>query len=805
MSTAEAIADDSSRTTTIEIPVDGMTCAACQATVQRALQRAPGVRDASVHLMLKSATVEFDPTATSPAQLVDVIRETGYEADVPDAAAQQVGGDEALDREHDVEFRSLRLKAIVSVAIGMVAMIASMPLMEWAAEAGTRGASGSHATGGHAVTADPFMRWTMTWLSPWLRDLMPWLYAIDPWVLNLTLLTLTAVVMVWAGRQFYLRAWTGWRHRTADMNTLVALGTGAGFLFSLLATFAPRLFIRRGLAPDVYYEAVIIIIALVLVGRTLEARAKRQTSAALRALMRLQPRTARVLRDGHEIDIPIADVRRGDLVVVRPGERIPVDGEVVSGASAVDESMLTGESLPIAKETDDRVMGGTLNTTGAFQFTATAVGADSTLARIVQLMRSAQHARAPLQQLADRVSAAFVPVVLSIAIVTAIVWVVAGGEGAWVRGLAAAVSVLIIACPCAMGLAVPTAVMVATGRAAQAGLLIKGGEALQRAGSVTTVLLDKTGTLTEGKPRVSDFVLAPSNTRSADETLRLIASVETLSEHPLAAAIVQHARERGLALVSPSPFESVTGRGAVGSIDGVGVIVGNPSLLDQRGIDLSQLAGAAEAFAREGKTAMFAAIDGVLAAVIAVADPVKASAVEAVRRLRELGLDLVMITGDHRHTAEAVAEQAGLTAVVAGVLPAGKLEEIARRQREGQIVAMVGDGINDAPALAQADVGIAIGAGTDVAVEASEITLMRDDLNGVPAAIALSRKTTQTMKQNLFWALVYNVIGIPVAAGVLYPAFGILLSPILASAAMAFSSVSVVTNSLRLRAVQLSS
>jgi Cu+-exporting ATPase len=808
MSAIETV-DDSAVTETLEIPVEGMTCAACQAGIQRALRRTPGVRDANVHLMLKSATVTFDPSATTPEKLVEVIRDTGYEAELPvrrpaeESAAAQAAEQDTLDRAHDREFRDLRFKAIVTGVIGIIAMIASMPLMDWAGRVGH-----------HAATVDPFMHWMMTSLSPLLRDAMPWLYAIDPRAIGFTLLASTTFVMAWAGRQFYTRAWASVRHGSADMNTLVTLGTGAAFLFSVIATAAPGLFISRGLPPDVYYEAVIIIIALVLLGRTLEARAKRQTSAALRALMKLQPQTARVLRDNRETEVPVGDVRRGDTVIVKPGERIPVDGEITSGASAVDESMLTGESMPVTKRTGDRVLGGTLNTTGAFYFTATAIGSDSTLAHIVQLMRSAQTSRAPLQALADRVSAVFVPVVLVIAIVTVIGWTLIGGEDALVRGLAAAVAVLIIACPCAMGLAVPTAVMVATGRGAQAGLLIKGGEALQRAGSVTTVVLDKTGTLTEGKPVVTDFLPVSGATREErddSEALRLIASVETLSEHPLAAAIVRHAREKGLTLTTPSHFESITGRGAIGIVDGVTIAIGNAALMTDRGIAATGAATSAvsvastlEALARDGKTAMIAAIDGRIAAILAVADPIKPTAAEAVRQLREFRLEPVMVTGDHRRTAEAIARQAGIHTVVAGVLPAGKLEEIKRRQAAGEVVAMIGDGINDAPALAQADVGIAIGAGTDVAVEASDITLMRDDLRGVPAAIRLSRQTMRVMRQNLFWAFVYNVIGIPVAAGVLYPAFGIMLSPILASAAMAFSSVSVVTNSLRLRRTVLS-
>jgi Cu+-exporting ATPase len=740
--------------------------------------------------------VQFDPAKTTPAALVDVIRDTGYDAEVPapagtavPSAAQARASEDADERAHEEEFRGLRLRAIVSSMAGAIAMVASMPLME----------ASAHAVGEHAVSADPFMRWTMATLSPWLRQGLPWLYAMDVRLLNLTLLGLSLFVMAWAGRQFYARAWASVRHRTADMNTLVAVGTGAAFLFSVVTTFVPQLFIQRGVAPDVYYEAVIFILALLLIGRTLEARAKRQTSAALRALLKLQPQTARLVRDGVAEEIPIEQVRRGDIISVRPGERIPVDGEIRDGRSAIDESMLTGESMPVPKHPGDRVMGGTLNTTGAFQFAATTLGADSTLARIVQLMRSAQHARAPIQQLADRISAVFVPIVIALAIATFAVWVLVGPQGAWVHAFAAAVSVLIIACPCAMGLAVPTAVMVATGRGAQAGLLIKGGEALQRAGNITSVLLDKTGTITEGKPSVTDVVLAASSEFDEAEALRLIASLESVSEHPLAAAIVTEARTRGLQLVRPSTFESITGRGTVGEVEGHRVAVGNAALVQPGDVQ----AAAADRFAREGKTAVFAAIDGRAIAVIAIADRIKPSASAAVAQLRGLGLDVAMVTGDQVATAQAIAAQAGITQVVAGVLPEGKLDEIRRRQGRGEVVAMVGDGINDAPALAQADVGIAIGAGTDVAVEASDVTLMRDDLSAVAAAIRLSRQTMRTMRQNLFWAFVYNVIGIPIAAGVLYPAFGILLSPILASAAMAFSSVSVVTNSLRLRRVSL--
>jgi Cu+-exporting ATPase len=773
----------------ITLPVEGMTCAACQATVQKALQRQPGVLDASVNLMMKSAAVTYDPTRVQPEALVEAIRETGYEAELPRPEQTAFAEQEARDRSQEQEFRVLRRKALASGAAGVVAMIVSMPLM---------------AAGGHTgMTADPFMHWVMETMTPALRSVMPWLYSIPPAVLSWALLVLTVAVMSWAGRHFYVRAWAALRHRSADMNTLVAVGTGAAFLYSVAATVAPGFFLSRGLAPDVYYEAVVIIIAFVLAGNTLEARAKSRTSTALRGLVALQPQTARVLRGDQESDVPVEQVTSGDTVIVRPGERLPVDGEVLSGASAVDESMLTGESMPVEKQPGDRVIGGTINRTGAFRYRAPNLGSDSVLAQIVRLMRDAQSSRAPIQKLADRISGIFVPVVIGLALVTFAVWFVTADTAPAVRAFAAAVAVLIIACPCAMGLAVPTAVMVATGRGASLGILIKGGEALQRAGDVTTVVLDKTGTVTEGRPAVTDILAAPGAPRSADELLRLVASLEASSEHPLADALVRRAREKGLTLASIEGFQSITGLGAVGIVEGAFLAVGNEKLMDEYAAKVAPLLSEAERLAGEGKTPVYVAIDGALAGLLAVADPIKPEAREAIARLKRMGLDIVLLTGDNRRTAEAVGREAGIDRVVAEVLPDGKVAEVQRLQKEGAVVAMVGDGINDAPALAQADVGIAIGTGTDIAIEASDVTLMRGDPRGVATAIALSRRTMRTMKENLFWAFVYNVIGIPVAAGVLYPVFGVLLSPILASAAMALSSVSVVTNSLRLRRARL--
>jgi Cu+-exporting ATPase len=779
---------------TLRIPVTGMTCAACSSRVQRVLQTQTGVADASVNLMMKTATVTFDPAAVSIPQLLRVIQDAGYGAALADAGQTAFEEQAARDRAQAADYTELRTKAFVSGAIGAVAMVVSMPLMSTMSGAGVT----AHGHGG-GVAADPFMRWSMTALDPLVHPLVPWLYAMPPRVLTMGLLLATLVVMVWAGRHFYTRAWAALRHGAADMNTLVSVGTLAAFAYSLVATFAPAFFTARGVMPDVYYEAVIFIIALILTGNMFEARAKMRTSAAMRALADLQPRTARVIRFGEEVDAPMDTVEPDEIIIVRPGERVPTDGVLVHGETAVDESMLTGESLPVSKQVGDHVIGGTINRTGAFRYRATTLGANSVLAQIVQLMRDAQGSRAPIQTLADRISAVFVPVVMLIAILTFGVWYVAATEAPLVRAFAAAVAVLIIACPCAMGLAVPTAVMVASGKGAELGVLIKGGEALQRAGDLTTVVLDKTGTVTEGEPDVTDLVMAPTSPVDEHDLLQWTASLERSSEHPLADAIVRAATARGLVLTTPERFHSVTGRGAQGVVASKTLAVGNAAFLQDGGISVAPLVPQAAELSAQGKTPVYVAVDGMLAGLVAVSDPIRASSRQAIERLHGLGLTVVMLTGDNERTANAVGAAAGVDRVVAGVLPEGKVAEVRRLQAAGAVVAMVGDGVNDAPALAQADVGMAIGSGTDVAVEAGDVVLMRGDLLGVVRAIELSRRTMRTMKQNLFWAFLYNVIGIPIAAGVLYPAFGLQLSPILASAAMAFSSVSVVANSLRLR------
>ncbi len=736
----------------ISFPVTGMTCAACQARVQRALASEPGVIDASVNLLTNSAAVRYDPSTVEPQRLVDAVRATGYDAELPPVEETPLGPDSAQEEAAAREARSLTIKAAVSVFAGALAMLLSMLLM------------------GNALT-------------------------------NYALLVLTTGILAWAGRDIYRRAWKAIRHGSADMNTLIALGTGSAFLYSLVATVAPSLFTRNAIAPDVYYEAVILIIGLVLAGRAIEARARRQTSAALRKLVTLLPPNARVEQGSTWIEKPLAQVRSGEVVVVRPGERIPVDGIVIDGATDIDESMLTGEPLPVSRTVGDGVVGGTLNTTGSIRFRATSVGADSVLARIVRLMRDAQSSRAPIQRLADRVSAVFVPAVVGIAIVTFLAWYFLADQAALPRAIAAAVSVLIIACPCAMGLAVPTAVMVATGRGAELGLLIKGGEILQRAGDVDTVVLDKTGTVTEGAPAVKQVI--PLGALDEREILAAAASIERHSEHPVGAAVVRAAVEREIELEPVTRFRSHTGSGVSGIVRGRGVAVGNLQLMRKLGFNLDALGASGEVKSTHGGSELYVATSGQISGLIVVSDAVRASSREAVQKLRAMNIDVVLLTGDRRSTADAVANEVGIERVVAEVLPQDKVEEIRRLQASARVVAMVGDGINDAPALAQSDVGISMPRGTDIAIEASDIALMRSDLRGVPTAIALSRRTMKTMKQNLFWAFVYNVIGIPIAAGVLFPVTGLMLSPIIASAAMALSSVSVVTNSLRLRRARL--
>jgi Cu+-exporting ATPase len=736
--------------TTLDMPVVGMHCASCAGRIERALGAAPGVAKAGVSFAAARAVVTFDPAVVDPAGLQAVVRDQGFDALLPEA------GESAASEARDAEYRELRVRLIVAALLTAPLVVIAMT--------------------GHLI--------------PGLEHVFD--FPGRAWVE----LALATPVVFWAGRGFLVDAYRSARLRAADMNTLVALGSLSAYLYSLGATLFPAWFaaVGSGSHDGIYYEVAASIVTLILLGNLLQARATARTHGAVEALMGLSPRTARVVRDGLELETPIDEVRVGDLVVVRPGEKIPVDGEIEDGSSNVDESMLTGEPMPVAKRAGDPVVGGTLNTTGSFRFLARKVGADTVLRQIVRMVEQAQASKAPIQRLVDAVAGVFVPVVLVLAIATFVVWFnLAPVETRQARATLAAVAVLIIACPCALGLATPTAIMVGTGRGAQAGILIKGAEALERAQRVGVVVLDKTGTVTEGKPTVA--AVTPAGAFTDDELLRLAASAEQASEHPLGAAMVRAAEGRGLPLADPVDFQAIAGHGIEAVVEGRRVLVGNARFLRQRGVEPDESAAEAEAVA----TIAHVAVDGAYAGAIAVADQVKPTARDAVRRLHDMGLEVVMLTGDVERVGRAVAREVGIDRVVAEVLPAEKADAVRSLQAGGRVVAMVGDGINDAPALAQADVGIAMGAGTDVAIEAADVTLVRGDLHGVPDAIELSRATMRTVRQNLFFAFAYNVIGIPVAAGVLYPFTGWLLSPIFASAAMALSSVSVVTNALRLR------
>lgn len=742
----------------VTLPISGMTCASCVRRIEKRLTRVPGVQEANVNLATEQARVRFDPAAAGLADLKTAVEQAGYQVReltqpspaVSAAAAPAVVDQHELERQREID--DLKHKSLVSLAIGVV-MMALMYLP---------------------------LHMDMLLVAP-------------------LLLIAATVVQVWAGGVFYRGAWAVARHGSTNMDTLIVVGTSVAYGYSAFVTLWPSLAAAWGFPQDLYYETAVIIFALLLMGRWLEARARKQTSSAIKALMGLQARTARVIRGGIEQDIPVEGVQVGDLVRVRPGEKVPVDGVVTEGQSALDESMLTGESLPVEKASGDTVIGATLNKTGSFVFKATKIGRDTALAQIVRLVEEAQGSKAPIQRMADTIAGVFVPIVLAIAALTFLGWLIvySGPEPRLTLGLQAAIAVLIIACPCALGLATPTAIMVGTGKAAEHGILIRGGEALEQARRIDTLVLDKTGTLTRGKPAVTQVIAASG--LAEPELLRLAAAAEVGSEHPLGEAIVARAQELGLDLPPAQHFEAIAGRGIQAIIDGRELVLGNGALMQQLGINLDGLVQRADALARDGATPMYVALDGQGAGLVAVADTLKAESTEAVTRLKALGLDVWMLTGDNRGTAEAIARQAGIEHVLAEVLPEQKADKVKQLQAEGKTVAMVGDGINDAPALAQADLGIAIGTGTDVAMAASDITLIGGDLRTIGTALALSRKTVGVIKQGLFWAFAYNVVLIPVAMGVLYPLFGVLLSPVLAASAMAMSSVSVVTNALRLR------
>jgi len=740
----------------VEIPVQGMHCASCVQNIEKALLRMRGVTKAAANLATERALVEYIPSETSLKEIKGAIEQAGYKVlEVP--PEEELADIEKIIREK--EYKKLKLKFFVGLAAGILIFLGSSP------------------------------RW-----FPWVPDFLNNFFVL--WAL-------ATPVQFWIGWQFYRGAWNAFRHRNADMNTLIAVGTTAAYLYSVAATIFPSFFKAGGMMPEVYFDTSAAIIVLILLGRLLEARAKGQTSEAIKKLAGLQPKTARVIRDSKEMDIPVEEVMVEDEVVVRPGEKIPVDGVVISGKSAVDESMITGESMPARKEPGDEVIGATINKTGSFRFRATKVGKDTALAQIIKLVQEAQGSKAPIQRLADVIAGYFVPIVISIAIATFVVWFNFGPSPGLTLALLNFVAVLIIACPCALGLATPTAVMVGTGKGAESGILIKGGESLETAHKLDTIVLDKTGTLTKGEPEVTDLVTLGSF--GQEEVLIYAASAEKSSEHPLGEAIVNKAAEQGLEIQASENFKAIEGHGVEAEVNGKAILLGNAKLMQDRKIGIEEFDTRAEELSREGKTPIYVSIDGKMASLIAVADTLKENSTQAVERLKKMGLEVVMLTGDNRRTAEAIARKAGIGRVLSEVLPEDKVHEIKRLQSQGKRVGMVGDGINDAPALAQADVGIAIGSGTDIAMEASDITLIKGDLQGVVSAIELSRRTIRVIKQNLFWAFFYNMLGIPIAAGILYPFFKILLNPIIASAAMAFSSVSVVSNSLRLRRVKLGS
>ena len=740
---------------TLDLGIQGMTCANCVGRVERALGKVEGVLSASVNLATERATVTYLPSTVSVGQLRAAVRDSGY-----GVLETQAGQDRSdVEREAKVKevaelWRSVRFSAVFAVPLLLLSML---PMLYMPAE---------------------------MWLTERLGTAMNWV-----------MLVLALPVQFGPGRRFYRQGWAALRHRSPDMNSLVMIGTSAAFFYSLLVTLAPDMF-PAGTA-HVYYEASAVVITLILLGKYFEALAKGRSSAAMKKLLNLQVKTARVLRGDTELELPTDEVLIGDLISVRPGEKIPVDGEVISGSSYVDESMITGEPVPVQKASGADVVGGTINQTGAFQFRATKVGADTALAQIIRLVANAQGSKPPIQGLADRVVMVFVPIVLGVAAITFLAWMIFGGPQALSSALVNTVAVLIIACPCAMGLATPVSVMVGTGRAAELGVLFRNGVALEGLQAVTVVALDKTGTLTEGKPTLTDLMLTPGFQRA--EVLGLIASAEQQSEHPIARAIVAAATQEGLTLATPQFFEAVPGYGVAATIAGRLANIGADRYMAQLGLDVTAFSAASLKMGDEGKSPLYAALDGRLAAVLAVADPLKAGSVQAVQALHAQGLNVTMITGDNRRTAEAIARQLGIDEVMAEVLPSGKSGAIAALQAAGQKVAFVGDGINDAPALALADVGLAIGTGTDVAVETADVILMSGDLRGVPNAVALSRSTLKNIRLNLFWAFAYNVLLIPVAAGALFSLLGWRLSPVLAAAAMGFSSVFVLSNALRLR------
>ena len=745
----------------LRLTIEGMTCASCVTAVEQSLTRTPGVLEANINPTLSEVSVLYEPRVIDFEGLKRAIEASGYEAREASAATET--GVDKQEQERQEEYRTLMRKFWFAAAISL-----------------------------------PVMGFSYPDLIPGLREWMP-MGSTERRVVWGLLGLITVPVMLWSGSQFYTGMWSALKHRSANMHTLIAIGISAAFLYSIVAVAFPQLFPSLALA-EVFWDVTAVVVALVVLGMALEVKAKGRTSEAIKKLIGLQPKTARVLRDGKEMDIPVEEVLVGDTVIVRPGEKISVDGEVIEGSSAVDESMITGESIPVEKHAGEEVIGATLNKTGSFKFRATKVGKDTALANIIRMVQDAQGSKAPIARVVDKVSGYFVPAVMILATIAAVVWYDVGPEPRFIFATIVFVTTLIIACPCALGLATPTSLTVGIGKGAENGILIRSGDALQTAKKLDAIVLDKTGTITKGEPALTDVVAASGFDEST--VLRLAASLERGSEHPLGEAIVQGAEARQITLTAAAEFAAIPGHGVSGKVDGRMVLLGNAKLMRDRNVDIGGLTQNWERLAEEGKTPMYVAVDGKAAGLVAVADTIKPDSKSAIAALRKMGLEVIMITGDNARTANAIARQVGVDRVLSEVPPQDKAHEVRKLQLEGKTVAMVGDGINDAPALAQADVGMAIGTGTDVAIEASDITLIKGRLNGVVTAIEISRATMHNVYQNLFGAFIYNSLGLPIAMGVLYPAVGLLLSPLIAAAAMASSSVTVVTNANRLRYFQ---
>ena len=738
----------------ITLPVEGMTCASCVARVEKAIKKVDGVGKVSVNLATEKATFEIDPSKINYRDIVEKIESAGYKVDV--SSLEQKKGNALPENKDKTDFETVLQREFI------FAVILTIPIL--------------------------ILNMGMMWET--FHNIVP--LSMD--YINKILLILTTPVVFIPGKRFYKIFWANLKHFSADMNSLVAVGTGAAFIYSLTVTLFPATILIHGELPHVYFDTTAVIITLILMGRWLESRAKQKTNSSIKKLMELKPKTALVIRNGIETEIKLEDLIIGDRVIVKPGSKIPADGIIKKGNSVIEESMITGESIPVEKSNNDKVIGGTINKSGYLEFLITAVGENSVLGQIIKMVEEAQGSKAPIQNLADKVAAVFVPVVIVIAILTFIIWLIIGnGENIFSHALINFVAVLIIACPCALGLATPTAIMVGTGKGAQLGILIKNGESLERAHKISTVIFDKTGTITEGRPKVTDIITFNSVEESL---LQFTASVEKKSEHPVASAVVDYAAAKNIKLIEPDSFESIAGKGIISLINGSEIIAGNLNMMNEKDIDLSQYTSEIEKLHATGKTLIFTAIDKKLKGIFLIEDPIKKTSAVAIADLKKMGIKTIMLTGDNKATAEVIAKKAGVDSYEAEIMPEDKAKVVTKYQNKNEVVAMVGDGINDAPALAQSDVGIAIGSGTDIAIETGSIVLISGDLNGVVDAIKLSQKTIKTIKQNLFWAFIYNTIGIPLAA------IG-LLNPMFAALAMSLSSVSVISNSLRLRSYKL--